>query len=99
MPESILVDLYYRFVYPYLLYCNLVWGGCVQAHINDLLLIQKKIVRLITNQHYLAHTNPLFYRTRILKVSDIHLYLLGIEAYKQNYNSNFNYTTHRYNTR
>ena len=75
VPEQILINLYYSLVYPYLIYCNLAWGGCALQHLDRLLLIQKKIVRLITKETYLAHTNPLFYRTSILKVDDLFFYL------------------------
>ena len=71
LPEKTLVNLYYSFAYPYLLYCNIIWGGCAQSYINDVLLIQKKILRLITYPNYLAHTDPLFYRISVHKVSDI----------------------------
>ena len=99
LPENILINLYYSLVYPYLLYCNLAWGGCAPSHSNRLLLLQKRIVRHITNQAYLAHTNLLFIRTGILKVSDIHFYLLAIEAYKINNTGAFNLPSHTYQTR
>ena len=86
-------------MYPYLLYCNLAWGGCASQHLDKLFLIQKKIIRLITKEKYLAHTNPLFYRTGILKVHDINFYLLAIEGFKLNLNSGFNLPSHNYQTR
>ena len=33
--------------------------------------LQKKAIRLITNIKYIAHTNPLFKRLKLLKIVDI----------------------------
>ena len=82
VPCESLISLYYTFVYPYVLYCNLVWGGTFECHLQPLIIIQKKIIRIITNSGYLAHTNPLFYQTGILKVIDVHKFLLAQYAYK-----------------
>ena len=73
IPEKNLINLYYSFVYPYILYCNQVWEGCAQNHLNSILLLQKKVIRLITKKDYLAHTDPLFKRTGILKVNDVYI--------------------------
>jgi hypothetical protein len=77
VPHEILANLYYTFIYPYLLYCNLVWGGTFPGHLQPLFLLQKKIIRIVTNSDYLAHTDPLFRQTSILKLEDIHKFLLG----------------------
>jgi hypothetical protein len=82
LPITSLINLYYTFVYPYLLYCNLAWGGTFACHLQPLFLIQKKIIRIITDSEYQAHTNPLFYQTKILKVEDIHTFLLAQYAFK-----------------
>ena len=62
-------------------------------------MLQKRLVRIITNSEFLAHTDPLFYNTKILKVKDIYTYLIAIKAYKNNIFNNFNYGKHAHNTR
>ena len=99
IPENIKIKLYYSLVYPYLICGNLVWGACTVSNLNKLLLIQKKIIRYITDQPYLSHSDPLFYRTKILKIQDIHAYLLAIEGYNQFKSQRFNYLAHCYETR
>ena len=99
LTEKQLINLYYSLIYPHLTYCNTIWGGCCTTFINDILLLQKKIIRIITQQSYLAHTNPLFYQTGILKIHDIHDYLLAIEGYKANIQQKFTYPSHSYETR
>ena len=37
-----LKNLYYSYIYPYLIYCIEIWGISPQTHLNPLLLMQKK---------------------------------------------------------
>ena len=39
--------LYYTLVYPYLTYCNIVWGNTFKQYLRPLMVIQKKAVRII----------------------------------------------------
>ena len=61
-----LLNLYYSFIYPYLTYCVEVWGNTPDTHIDPLIKLQKKIIRIITFSPYLAHTEPLFKELNIL---------------------------------
>ena len=99
LPEKSLIDLYYSLIYPYLIYCNTLWGKASETYMSQLFLLQKRLVRLITNSEFLAHSDPLFYRTQILKIKDIYTYLIAIDAYKKNSANNFTHPTHRHNTR
>jgi flagellin-specific chaperone FliS len=40
--------IYYALVYPYLIYGNLIWSSTYKTRINEIMNIQKKIVRLMT---------------------------------------------------
>ena len=60
LDKKSLHNLYYSYIYPYLIYCIEVWGSACQTHLHPLFLTQKKIVRIIKFSHYLAHTQPLF---------------------------------------
>ena len=60
IPHNILVNLYYSLVYPYFLYANLIWGGTCETYLLPLVILQKRLVRVINNTDYLAHTEPLF---------------------------------------
>ena len=106
VPRRVHLNLYYTMVYPYLLYGNIVWGGTSVQHIRSLQLLQKKIVRIITNSGYLEHTSPLFKQMKILKIIDLHRYLLCIYMFtlKQNNHRMFvfthgHYTRNRNNAR
>ena len=69
-PESVLVTIYNTLVLPHFHYCLLLWGSVVKEN-HSLHLLQKKALRIITNSHYLAHTEPICQKLRILKISDM----------------------------
>ena len=86
-------------MYKNLIYCILIWGSTFETHINRLVLVQKKIIRLITNSNYNAHTDILFHQTGILRFPELFEYFLASYAFVQNSRGNFSYPTHDYPTR
>ena len=68
------ISLYYTLIYPYLIYCNTVWSSTYKTNLNRIFLIQKRIVRILTNSEFRAHTAPLF---RELKLLDIYIFNLN----------------------
>ena len=42
-----LLSLYHTFAYPYLSYCIHVWGNAYNIHLNDLIALQNKVMRII----------------------------------------------------
>ena len=79
--KAALVTLYYSFAYPYLIYCNLVWGNTYSTNLEKINRLQKKLVRIITNSPYRAHTAPLQLANRLLSVSEINSYIVGMFMY------------------
>ena len=71
MPSYVLKCIYYAHIYPLLTYCNPIWSTTFPTHLNPLQLQLKRIVRIITNSAYLAHSSPLFKQTQILRLEDI----------------------------
>ena len=61
LDQKLLSNLYYSLVYPYLIYGNMIWGGTYKTHIKTLVTIQKRAIRIVTKQNFLAHTNILFF--------------------------------------
>ena len=72
-----LKTLYYSLIYPHLLYAIEVWGSAVTSDINSLLVLQKRIIRLLSNSdtrhsdYSFPPSNPLFFKEQLLKVQDI----------------------------
>ena len=68
LPFFILKTIYSSLFLPYLNYGILLWG----TNLNRIEKLQKFAVRAITNSKYNAHTDPIFKRHSLLKVSDIY---------------------------
>ena len=77
-----LTNLYHTFIYPYLIYCVEVWGSAKYDHLSPILLLQKKIIRLITFSERLAHTEPLFLQLNILPIDKLIKDRIGLFMYK-----------------
>ena len=69
-PRDALLTLYNALIMPHFHYCLLVWGSNVKDG-HKLHLLQKKAIRVISNSHYIAHTEPICKRLHMLKVSDM----------------------------
>ena len=69
--ESILINLCYTLIYPFLNYGITAWGNTYPSITQPLLLPQKRALRLITFSGYREHTNPLFIKFEILKFHDL----------------------------
>ena len=65
-------------------FCNQVWGNNYQTVLNKLLLVQKKLVRIITcsPSPFRAHMGPLIDGNNMLSVDSINTYLVGIFIYQ-----------------
>ena len=79
MDRHHLQTLCYSLVYPYVLYGITVWGSTYHAYLSKLVMMQKKIIRIITGAKYDAHAEPLFKTAKLLKLDDI--YRLQIRKY------------------
>ena len=80
-PHEVLLTLYDALILPHLSYCINLWGSKIDGH-HRLLLLQKKTVRIITNQDYIAPSKPLCKLLNVLKVSDLFVCSLWKFYYK-----------------
>lgn len=67
-----LLLLYYALFYPYIQYCNVVWGMATITSIKPLVIMQKRIIRTIGHISNYQHTNPIFKSSKILKITDVY---------------------------
>ena len=83
--------------------------GAMPQIVIGLKLLQKKVVRIITNSNYLAHSEPIFKTLNLLKLEDI-IKVDMIKFYYQPENKNLPFyfqdidynpsiSSHHYNTR
>ena len=93
-------------ILPYLYYCNLAWGGTY--NLQRIVILQKRVLRIVNNSTYDAHTGPIFKKRKLLKFHDIHLFQLEFFMFSFNnftlpskFNNLFfmNSQIHSYNTR
>ena len=82
LTHDLLQMLYYTLIHPYFLYCNIIWGSASMAALNNLVLLQKRAVRLISKSEFRAHSSPIFKRLRILKLADINTFQTLVFMYK-----------------
>ena len=82
LANDTLLTLYYSFIYPYLNYCIHIWGSSAHIHLNKILLLQKKIVRIISGVNRLSHSEPLFINLSVLTMTKLHKYNIGLLMYK-----------------
>ncbi|XP_077995944.1 uncharacterized protein LOC144449300 [Glandiceps talaboti] len=78
VPCSTLLMLYNTFVLPHISYGLEVWGSSCKTYLKEILLAQKRIVRVITGSKCNAHTAPLFKKLSILDIYKQFDYQIGI---------------------
>ena len=71
LDKHCLTLLYNSLVLPYINYCCLIWGFTFPSYLLKIELLQKRAIRILDNQHRIAHTAPIFRELKILKVGDI----------------------------
>ena len=75
--KSGLMSLYYSFIYPYLTYCNHIWGATYKTRLKRLVMLQNKAVRILSHAGNRTSSDPLFKKLDIMKVENINTYLIG----------------------
>ena len=80
--KKILIELYYSFIFPYLIYSLIIWGNTYSTILYPLCTIQKRAIRIITFSSYRDHSTPLFKLTNILKLTDLIYFQTAIFMYK-----------------
>ena len=69
-PQRILFTLYTTLTVPHLNYCLILWGSCIKEN-HRLHLLHKRALRIITNSHYIAHSEPIFKAVSCLIITDM----------------------------
>ena len=72
LPRESLRTLYFALIHPHLTYGILAWGNANTNLLHKAEILQKRAVRTLHNTRYNSHTDPLFKRSGILKLSDLY---------------------------
>ena len=69
-PQTVLLMLYNTLILPHFSYCILLWGSkVIDGH--SIHILQKKALRIITNEDFVAHSEPICKRLNLVKVTDM----------------------------
>ena len=107
-PCVILRNLYFTLLQPYIEYCNIVWATGKTVMLKKLLVVQNKVLRIITNSPWNTHAPPIFIKLGILTVFNINKLQTACFMYKVMNNLvpslfvnmfTVNSAIHNYNTR
>jgi hypothetical protein len=71
LPANTLKTLYFSLIHCHFVYAVEIWGCAFQSSLNELFLKQKAAIRIISGASYNAHTENLFKKLEILKLSDL----------------------------
>ena len=82
LKRNALVNLYYFFTYPYLIYCIEAWGNAINCYLKQLYLIQKKVIRMIAFANYNTPSIDILKNLNILPLYKLVVDRIGIMMYK-----------------
>jgi hypothetical protein len=80
--KTTLTQLYYSFLYPYLTYCNIIWGNASQTLLWPIFRAQKRAIRIINNIKRRDSTKSTFHSLGILRLPDIYTSSVLLFVYK-----------------
>jgi hypothetical protein len=76
VPPVYIVNVYHALFHSILSYGLILWGN--SSKIGDVLLLQKKALRIITSSDVKAHCKPLFISLKIMTVINQYIYMLCV---------------------
>ena len=71
LPRSILIMLYNALFLSFVQYGIIVWGQTFGSYLEPLSKLQKRAVRAISHQTFLAHSLAIFKDLKLLRIDDI----------------------------
>ena len=74
-PEAVLLILYQSITYAHFNYGILVWGSIINTD-HPLHLLQKRALRIVVNQDYIAHSEPICKSLGLLRVPNMFKFAL-----------------------
>ena len=77
LPLTLSRSLYYTMVQQYLTYGILLWSPTYRCQLKPVSILQQKAISCINKLYYIAHTEPLFIRNKILKLDDLYKFELS----------------------
>ena len=63
--------IYNTLILPHLQYCCELWGNTYSCRIQDLIVLQKRAIRVIDKAPFRDHTTKMFQKYKVLKFKDL----------------------------
>ena len=83
LPLPSRIAFYNSYILPHLTFNLIHWGNTNKNHMNPLILAQKQIIRTMADAGFLEHTDPLFFKLKILKVEHLYEYFAIIDTFEK----------------
>ena len=77
LSNECMTNLYYAFIYPYLIYCNHIWGNTYKTTLSKLQILQNKVIRITTGSPPRTNNETLYRQNCMLNLNKINTYLVG----------------------
>ena len=78
LPLSVMKNVYYILIYSHIIYAIEVWGSAFKTELDKILILQKRVMRLMTFKYVFPTTpgplqsaDPIFVKMNSMKVVDI----------------------------
>ena len=78
--------MYFALIEPHLSYGILAWGNANKKTLHKTEMLKKRAIRTLNNAKYRSHTDPLFWKSQVLKLSD--MYTLQATLFMYDYTNN-----------
>lgn len=72
-----LINIYRSLIEPYISYGLVAWGQAANTHLNKIVILQKRVLRLMYFSDYTSHSAPLFSRSGILPIKMLYFKLVA----------------------
>ena len=87
LPPAIKKMIYNSLIQSHLSYCQVIWCNAKKKVLDPLIKAQKRALRIVNNEHWLKHCDPLFASMDCLKLTDQFKVSCGKLVVKYWYNS------------
>jgi hypothetical protein len=81
VPVNTLINIYKSLILPHLTYGIVLWGQATKCHIDKILKLQKRAIRLIYSAQYRSHAIPFFQSASILPINLPYIKSISILMY------------------
>ena len=86
-PLKVRLGIYHSLFESHLRFGSAIYGSASENDLDELFIMQKMVIRSISNAHFRAHSDPLFQKLKVLKLKDLLILerITLVHKFKHNY--------------